>query len=157
MFILIVLEILLSEGRSVLWPTHQSRGSKTVKVLVKETKKLLELVVSLENWFTYKLSRFRMLFEFFWFFLTLSVREKLKKSIYKMPIITQTLKTNNLRYTSANSINLHTIRKLVEYSLKNLPRRQCLFLTFWRHCCPKVGRYWDLSTRRKGAKGLKFQ
>ena len=41
-------------------------------------------------------------------------------SIFEMPIITQTLNINNLRTTSAKSINLHTIRKLVEYSLKNV-------------------------------------
>ena len=37
-----------------------------------------------------------------------------------MPIITQTLNIDNLRTTSAKSVNLHTIRKLVEYSLKNV-------------------------------------
>ena len=37
-----------------------------------------------------------------------------------MPIITQTLNINNLRTTSGKSINLHTIRKLDEYSLKNV-------------------------------------
>ena len=49
--------------------------------------------------------------------LTLSVPEKLKNSIFEMPIIAQTL-NNNLRTASAKSINLHTIRKLTEYSLK---------------------------------------
>ena len=52
--------------------------------------------------------------------LTLSVSEKLKNSIFEMPIIPQTLNTNNLRNTSAKSINLHTIRKLIECSLKNV-------------------------------------
>ena len=46
--------------------------------------------------------------------------EKLENSIYEVPIITQTLNINNLRTTSAKSINLNTIRKLVEYSLKNI-------------------------------------
>ena len=50
--------------------------------------------------------------------LTLSVPEKLKNSIFEMPIIAQTLNINNLRTVSAKSINLHTIRKLTEYSLK---------------------------------------
>ena len=50
--------------------------------------------------------------------LTLSVPEKLKNSIFEMPIIAQTLNINNLRTASAMSINLHTIRKLTEYSLK---------------------------------------
>ena len=50
--------------------------------------------------------------------LTLSVPKKLKNSIFEMPKFTQTLNINNLRATCAKSINLHTIRKLVEYSLK---------------------------------------
>ena len=37
-----------------------------------------------------------------------------------MPIITQNLNMNNLRTTSGKSINLHTIRELVEYSFKNV-------------------------------------
>ena len=44
----------------------------------------------------------------------------MKHSILEKPIITQTLNISNLRTTSGNSINLHTIRKFVEYSLKNL-------------------------------------
>ena len=55
------------------------------------------------------------------FALTLSVPEKLKDSISEMAIITETLNIHNLRTTSAKSINLHTIRKLVEYSFKNIP------------------------------------
>ena len=51
-------------------------------------------------------------------YLTLSVPEKLKNSIFEMPIITQTLNIKNFRTISAKSINLHTIIKLVEYSLK---------------------------------------
>ena len=54
------------------------------------------------------------------FFLTLSVLEKLKISIFEMLIITQTLNINNLITTSGKSINLHTIRKLVEYYFKNV-------------------------------------
>ena len=50
--------------------------------------------------------------------LTHSVPGKLKNSIFEIPIITQTLNINNLRATSAKSFNLHTVRKLVEYSLK---------------------------------------
>ena len=36
-----------------------------------------------------------------------------------MPIIPQILSINNLRTIRTKSINLHTIRKLIEYSLKN--------------------------------------
>ena len=37
-----------------------------------------------------------------------------------MPIIPQNLNINNLRTTSAKSINLHLIKKLIEYSLKSV-------------------------------------
>ena len=40
-----------------------------------------------------------------------------------MSIIPQTLNINNLRTISAKSINLHTIRKLIKYSLKNILRK----------------------------------
>ena len=40
------------------------------------------------------------------FSLTLSVLEKLKKLIFKMPIIPQILKINNLRTKAAKSIKL---------------------------------------------------
>ena len=55
-------------------------------------------------------------------FLTLSVPEILENSIFVRPVIPQTLNVNNLRTTSAKSINLHTIRKLTEYSLKQLQK-----------------------------------
>ena len=51
---------------------------------------------------------------------------KMKKSIVEMPIITQTLNFNNLRTASAKSINLHNIKNLVEYSLKNV-RAKAMF------------------------------
>ena len=65
-----------------------------------------------------------MVFNFFFISLTLSVPEKLKNSIFEMPIITQTLNISNLRTTSGKSINLDNIRKLVEYSLKKVRQRQ---------------------------------
>ena len=37
-----------------------------------------------------------------------------------MSIIPQTLNISNLRTTSAKSINLHTIRKLIKYSLEKV-------------------------------------
>ena len=46
-----------------------------------------------------------------------------------MPIVPQTLNINNLRTTSAKAINLHTIRKLVEYSLNNLLVKAIFTLT----------------------------
>ena len=86
--------------------------------------------------------------------LSLSVPEKLKNSIFEISIIAQTLTINNLRTTSANSINLHTIRKLVEYFLKNAWQRQFLLLPFSRHCSLKVDRYCDPPSEAQGAKGL---
>ena len=55
-------------------------------------------------------------------FITLSGLEKLNNSIFETPIIPQNLNINNLRTTSAKSINPPTIRKLIEYSLK---KRSC--------------------------------
>ena len=88
------------------------------------------------------------------FFLTLSLLEKLKISIFEMPIITQTLNINNLRATSAKSINLHTIRNLLNILLKMLQQRQCLLLPLSRYCCSKVGRYCHPSSGVQGAKRL---
>ena len=64
--------------------------------------------------------------------LTLSVPEKLKNLIFEMPIIPQILNINNLRTTSAKSINLPTIRKLIEYSLKNVPVKAMFILTVFK-------------------------
>ena len=46
-----------------------------------------------------------------------------------MSIIPQTLNINNLRTTSTKSVNLHTIRKLIEYSLKNVLVKSMFTLT----------------------------
>ena len=54
------------------------------------------------------------------FILLLSVPGKLKNSTFEMPIIPQTFNVNNLKATNAKSTNLHTIRNLIEYSLKNV-------------------------------------
>ena len=60
-----------------------------------------------------------IVFKFFSFCFTLSVTEKCKTLIFKMPIITQILNNNNLITPRAKAINLLTIRKIVEYSFKN--------------------------------------
>ena len=44
----------------------------------------------------------------------------LKNLIFEMTTITSTLNINNMRTTRAKYINLHTIRKLGEYSFKNV-------------------------------------
>ena len=51
--------------------------------------------------------------------IALYINSNSSNSIFEMPIIPQTLNINNLRTTSAKSINLHTIGKLIEYSLNN--------------------------------------
>ena len=66
-------------------------------------------------------------------YVTLSVAEKLKIPIFEMPIIPQILNINNLRITSAKSINLHTIRKLIKYSLKDfIPNAMFTLIVFER-------------------------
>ena len=75
--------------------------------------------------------------------LTLLVPEKLKNSIFEMAMIIQILNINKLRTTSAKSINLYTIGKLIEYSFKKCLARQCLLLLFLKHCCPKKSRFCD--------------
>ena len=84
-------------------------------------------------------------------YLTLSVPEKLENSIFEMPIIPETLNINNLRNTNAKSMNLHTIRKFIEYSLKNILIKQYFLLPFSRYCC---GYYHQPSEAQK-VKGLK--
>ena len=115
MFALTVFEILLSEGKS---PAQRGTGREGVKVSLKNQKNIRNLLEMLEKWLTYKLRKFWIVFKFFWFCLTLSVPEKLKNSIFEMPINPQTLNINNLRTTNGKSINLHTIRELIENSLK---------------------------------------
>ena len=155
MFTLTVFEILQSEVRSVLSPTQQGTGSERVKLPVKNQKNIRNLFKVLEKWLIYKLRRFWMVCNFFWFCVTLSVPQKIKNSIFEMPIILQTLNINNLRTTSAKSINLHTIRKLIEYSLKNVLQKQCLLLSVLRYCCPKLGRYYHPPSGVLGAKIVK--
>ena len=140
MFIFTLLQILMSEDRSLLWPSQRGTVTERVKVLVKNPKNIVNLLKFLEKWLNYKLTKVWNVFKFFSFCLTVSVLEKLENLIFEMPIVTQTSNINNLRPTSANSFNLHTISKLVEYSLKNVGKRQRLFLPFWRCCCPKIGR-----------------
>ena len=76
----------------------------------------------LEKWFSYKIRRFWMIFNFFKFF-QLSVPEKLKNTFFKVSIIPDILNINKYRTTSPTSISLKIIRKLIEYSLKKNMRR----------------------------------
>ena len=70
-----------------------------------------------------------MVSNFFGFCLTLSVSEKLKNSIFEMLIITQDLNINNLRTRSGKSINLHIIKKLVDYLLKDVAAKVMFIIT----------------------------
>ena len=82
---------------------------------------------------------------------------KIEKSIFEIPIIPQTLNIKNLRTTSARFINLHTIKKRIEYSSKKVLQGQSLVLSllpFLRYCCPNVGRYYHPPSGVHGVKGL---
>ena len=70
----------------------------------------------LEKRLTNKLRKFRMVFKFFWFCLTLLVQKKFKNSIFEITIIPQTLNVNNLRTTIAKFINLVIFTELIKYS-----------------------------------------
>ena len=84
----------------------------------------------LEKWLAYKLRRFWVVFNLFWSSLTLSIPEKLKNLIFEMPIIPQTLNSIIFRTTNTKSINLHTIRSLTKYSLKNFFKGNVYSLRF---------------------------
>ena len=55
----------------------------------------------------------------------------MKKSVFEMPMIPQTLNINNLRTTNANTkyVNLYAIRKLMKYSLKHFFAKAVFSLT----------------------------
>ena len=157
MFTVTVLEILLWKAISVFWPAQWSTGCKRVKVTVENQKCIGNLFELLEKWLTYKIKRFWMVFKFFRFCLSLSVAQKLKNSIFQILITTRTLNINNLRTTSANSINLIPLESLLYVLWKILKQTQSLLLLFLRYCCPKVGRFFDVSSGPEGAKGLQFE
>ena len=125
---LTVLQIFLIESRSVLSPSQRVTRSKKVKVSVKNQKVFGFCWNYLKSDWLTSLGGFEWLY-FFWFCLTLSVPEKFKNWIFEMPIIPPTLNINNLRTTSVMSTNLHTIRKLIKYSLKNIPAKAAFTLT----------------------------
>ena len=72
-----------------------------------------------------------MVFEVFRFYLTLSVPEKFKKSIFENPINSQTLNINNLRTKSAKSINLDINRKVIKYYSKKFLEKSIFTLTIF--------------------------
>ena len=120
MFTFTTFEIFLFGGRLVLSAAQWGTESERLKISVKNQKTIWLLLKLLEKWLTYKVTRFWMVFNSFWFCFTLSVAEKLKNSIFEIPIILQNLNINNWRATSAKSINLIIITKLIKYSFKNV-------------------------------------
>ena len=65
-----------------------------------------------------------------------------------MPIIQKTLNINSLRTTSAKSISLHGIRKLIEYSLKSvLVKAGKIYFNHFRDIAVE-GRLVSLSTQQ---------
>ena len=154
MFTFTTFEIFLFGGRLVLSAAQWGTESERLKISVKNQKTIWLLLKLLEKWLTYKVTRFWMVFNSFWFCFTLSVAEKLKNSIFEIPIILQNLNINNWRATSAKSINLIIITKLIKHSFKNVGWSQCLLLSFWRYCCSKVGLCYQPPSGVKGARGL---
>ena len=67
-----------------------------------------------------------MVFEFFRFYLTLSVPEKFQKSIFEIPINSQTLNINNF---DVKSINLDINRKVIKYYSKKFLEKSIFTLT----------------------------
>ena len=73
-----------------------------------------------------------------------------------MPIIAQNFNINNLRTTKAKSIDLHTIRKLIKYSLKKISQSIISWYGYLIYCCRKIGQYYHLQIEGQGATGLKL-
>ena len=149
MFTTTIFEMLLFVGKTVLSPTQRDTGSERVNVPVKNQKNLQILLKLLEKWLAYKLMKFWVVFHCFWFYLTLSLPKKLEKLICEMPVVPQTLNINNMRTTNAKSISLHTIRKLIKYSLKKV------MFTLFTLCKGNVYsyRFWDVTIWRQNWKG----
>ena len=72
-----------------------------------------------------------------------------------MPITAQTLSINNLRTARTKSINLHTIRKLIEYSLKNVPVKAMFTLTVFELLLSEGGSVLSPPLRGKGSERVK--
>ena len=113
-FTLSVFEILLFQGRLVLSPTQQGTGSVRLKVSVKNQKHIQILLKLLEkNWIT-SLGDPEWFLSFIDFVNLFSTR---MTRIFEMSITPQTL-NNNLGITSVKPINLHTVKKRLQYSLQ---------------------------------------
>ena len=119
MFTLILFEILLYKRGSVMSPVQWIRGSGRVKVSVKN-KRIFGICYN-----RFKSDLITRLGDFEWFlfvfdFLTLSIPSKSKNSNFEMAIVRQILNLDMLRTLSTKSMILHTIKKLIKYSLKSI-------------------------------------
>ena len=116
------------------------QGSEGLKFQWKYQKNIRIFLEVLERWLTYKLTKeFSMLFKLFYILFNPFTTGNRKNRIIEMWIVPQTLIINNVRTTSTKSINLHTNRKFIKYSLENVSvKRQCLLLHFSRYYCSKV-------------------
>ena len=56
----------------------------------------------------------------------------MKNVISEMPLITLNLSISNLRTTSAKPMNVRTIKKLVEYSLKSVVGKDNVYFSRFR-------------------------
>ena len=95
-----------------------------------------------------------MVFKYFWFFFNYFSTGKIDKLDFEMPIIPQTLNINNLRATSTKSINLYSIRKLIEYSLKKIRVKARLTIIVFEILLSKVFGWYYPPSWVQGAKGL---
>ena len=94
-----------------------------------------------------KVSNFLFIYLFFIF--SPSVLANFKISIFEIPIVLQTLKTNHLKTRSAKPIHLNIIRRVTKYSSKICPKGNVYYYCFWDIAvCIQVG----ISTRvQRGA------
>ena len=116
-----IFKVLMSEGISVLSPSQQGAGNQMVQVSVKKQKNIWNLFKLIGKRLTYK--PLSMVCKFFNFFLSLSLPENLKNSIFEMTIILQIITITSSTTTRAKSINLNTFRERNEYtSSKSWPK-----------------------------------
>ena len=91
------------------------------------------------------------------FFLPFHYQIILKNLNFKISIIPKTLNINNIGTTNAKSINPHTIRKLINCSLKNVCVKAIITLILSEILLLKVGLYYHQPNVVQEEKGLNFQ
>ena len=94
-----------------------------------KSKYIRNLLKLLEKWLTYKIRRYWMICKCFWFCLTFSKPEKFKKLVFEISMIPKTWNINNVRTKSSKTITWYTIRKFLQYSLKNFLVKAIFTLT----------------------------